>query len=68
MSILRPVGITCSSMNILPQILLSSRHHSVEAAKSLIDQAVKTSPLVLFMKGHPEQPMVSMIYSSFHVG
>ena len=65
MSLLRSFGITCSSMNIRPYVLLSSRHHSIEAAKSLIDQAVKTSPLVLFMKGHAEQPMVSLIYVCF---
>jgi hypothetical protein len=38
------------------------RHFSMEAAKSLIDQAVKTNPLVVFMKGSPEHPMVSVIF------
>lgn len=40
----------------LPTLLSQSRHLT-DATKSAIESAIATSPVVLFMKGTPEQPM-----------
>ncbi|ODQ54251.1 glutaredoxin, partial [Saitoella complicata NRRL Y-17804] len=45
-----------TALPTLPRLLLTSRPLSTET-KSAIDAAVKSAPVVLFMKGTPEQPM-----------
>jgi hypothetical protein len=43
------------------------RFFSTETAKSMIGEVIKSHPLVIFIKGSREQPMVSMIDVFFDV-